>query len=161
MQYLFLVLNINDFFLRSFWWPQRLFEKHFVWRFSGKYSQKQSSADVLKNFANVTGKHLFWSLLSIKLQAWRLRACDFIKKGLQHRCSPAKFAKFLRTPFLTEQLQWQLLYPQRRAFFTVSTTESFLQTHNLATCKFSETALCQYCFTGISCKILDRFSQET
>ena len=32
-----------------------------------------------------------------------------IKKRLQHRCFPAKFAKFLRTLFFTEQLQWLLL----------------------------------------------------
>ena len=34
---------------------------------------------------------------------------NFIKKRLQHRCFPVKFAKFLRTPFLTEHLQWLLL----------------------------------------------------
>ena len=27
-----------------------------------------------------------------------LKACNFIKKKLQHRCFPAKFAKYLRTP---------------------------------------------------------------
>ena len=27
-----------------------------------------------------------------------LRACDFIKKRLQHRCFPVKFVKLLRTP---------------------------------------------------------------
>ena len=26
-------------------------------------------------------------------------ACNFIKKGLWHRCFPVNFAKFLRTPF--------------------------------------------------------------
>ena len=39
---------------------------------------------VLKNFANLTGKHL------------HLKACNFIKKRLQHKCFPVKFAKFLR-----------------------------------------------------------------
>ena len=29
-----------------------------------------------------------------------LKACNFIKKRLQHRCFPVKFAKFLRTPTL-------------------------------------------------------------
>ena len=29
-----------------------------------------------------------------------LKAYDFIKKRLRHRCFPVKFAKFLRTPFL-------------------------------------------------------------
>ena len=28
-----------------------------------------------------------------------LNSCNFIKKWLQHRCFPVKFAKFLRTPF--------------------------------------------------------------
>ena len=32
------------------------------------------------------------------------------KKGLQHRCFPVKFAKFLRTPFVTEHLRWMLLH---------------------------------------------------
>ena len=52
---------------------------------------------VYKNFANFTGKNLFWSLFLIKFQG---QACNFIKKRLQHRCFPAKFAKFLRTPIL-------------------------------------------------------------
>ena len=29
-----------------------------------------------------------------------LRACNFIKKRLQQRCFPMKFAEFLRTPIL-------------------------------------------------------------
>ena len=37
------------------------------------------------------------------------KACNFIKKRLQHRCFPLKFAKLLRTPFLTEHLRWLLL----------------------------------------------------
>ena len=51
---------------------------------------------VLKNFANSTGKHLCWRYFLIKLQSWK----DSIKKRLQHRSFPVKFAKFLRTPFL-------------------------------------------------------------
>ena len=35
--------------------------------------------------------------------------CNFIKKSLQHRFFPVKFAKFLRTPCFTEHLQWLLL----------------------------------------------------
>ena len=50
-------------------------------------SQMFFKSDVLKNFANFTGKHLCWSL-------------NFIKKRLQHRRFPMKFAKFLRTPIL-------------------------------------------------------------
>ena len=47
---------------------------------------------VLKNFANFTGKHLCWSLFFNKVAG--LRACNFIKKRLQHICVPVKSAKF-------------------------------------------------------------------
>ena len=40
---------------------------------------------VLEKFKNFTGKYL--------------QACNLIKKRLQHRCFPVKFAKFLRTLF--------------------------------------------------------------
>ena len=33
----------------------------------------------------------------------------FIKKRFQYKCFPVKFAKFLRTSFFTEHLQWLLL----------------------------------------------------
>ena len=36
------------------------------------------------------------------LKMYRLKACNFIKKSLQHKCFPLKFAKFLRTPFFTK-----------------------------------------------------------
>ena len=34
----------------------------------------------------------------------RCQACNLIKKGLQHRCFPMKFTKFLSKPFFTEHL---------------------------------------------------------
>ena len=46
---------------------------------------------VLKKFANFTGKHLCWSIKK-RIQS--------IKKRLQYRCFPVKFAKFLRTLIL-------------------------------------------------------------
>ena len=33
-----------------------------------------------------------------------------LKKRLQHSCIPVKLAKFLRIPFLKENLRWLLLY---------------------------------------------------
>ena len=38
----------------------------------------------------------------IKLQVW---VCNFIKKRFWYRCFPVNFAKFLRTPILTEHLR--------------------------------------------------------
>ena len=55
--------------------------------------------DVLKIFANFTGKHLCWILFLIKLHALRP------PERLQHRSFPVKFANFLRTAFSTEHLQ--------------------------------------------------------
>ena len=57
-------------------------------------SQMFSKLDFFKNLANCTEKHLCWSLFSI----------NFVKKKLQLRCFPVKFAKFLRTPF--QLLRW-------------------------------------------------------
>ena len=57
---------------------------------------------VLKNFANLTGKHLCWESVFNKVAG--LQACNFVKKRLQHRCYLVKFSKFLRTLFFTEHL---------------------------------------------------------
>ena len=37
------------------------------------------------------------------------RPATLLKKRLWHRCFPMNFPKFLRTPFLTEQLRWLFL----------------------------------------------------
>ena len=50
--------------------------------------------NVLKKFENFTGKHQCWSLLS---QSSGPQISNFIKKRLQHRFFPVKFAKILRT----------------------------------------------------------------
>ena len=60
---------------------------------------------VLKNFVNITRKHMCRSFFD---KVTGLQNCNFIKKSLQHRCFPVKFAKFLRTPFFTEHLRWLL-----------------------------------------------------
>ena len=59
-----------------------------------QYVQKQPpevflKKGVLKQFANLTGKHLCWSLILIKLQALRL----------QHSRFPVKSAKFYELLF--------------------------------------------------------------
>ena len=47
---------------------------------------------VVKNFENFTLESFLWSC--------RLWACKFLKKRLQHKCFPVKFAKLRRTPIL-------------------------------------------------------------
>ena len=59
---------------------------------------------VVRNFTIFTGKHLCWSHLCLSLT---LKACNFIKKRLQHKCFPVNIVKFLRT-FLIEHLRWLL-----------------------------------------------------
>ena len=63
--------------------------------------------DALRNFAKSAGKHLCQSLFFNKVAG--LRPATLLKKRLWHRCFPVNFAKFLRTPFLTEHLWWLLL----------------------------------------------------
>ena len=53
---------------------------------------------VLKNFTKFKWKHLCQSLFLIK-------ACNFIKRRLQHRGFPVNFVKFLRTPFIIEDVR--------------------------------------------------------
>ena len=48
-------------------------------------------------------------LESLFNKAAGLKACNSIKKRLQHSCFPVKLAKFLKTPFFTEEFQWLLL----------------------------------------------------
>ena len=63
----------------------------------GRSSRQEVFCDegALTNFAKLTGKHLCQSLSKIRF--W-------------HMCFPVNFAKFLRTPFLTERLRWLLFY---------------------------------------------------
>ena len=65
--------------------------------------QKQSFADVLQNkcsleFRNVDRNTAVLEPLFYKVGA--LKACNFIKKKLQHRCFSVKFSKFSKTFFL-------------------------------------------------------------
>ena len=52
------------------------------------------------------------------------RPAILLKKGLWHRCFRVSFAKFLGTPFLTEDLRWMLLtYFVFTAFYFLETLE--------------------------------------
>ena len=55
---------------------------------------------VLRNFAKLIGKYLCQSFFFNKVAG--LGPATLLKKRLWHRCFPVNFAKFLRTPFLTE-----------------------------------------------------------
>ena len=69
---------------------------------------------VHKNFLKFTGIHLCQSLFFKKIPG--LKPASLLKKRLWHRCFPANFAKFLRTPFFIEHLQrlfldlWQIVF---------------------------------------------------
>ena len=60
----------------------------------------------------------------------KLKACNFIKKSLWHRCFPVNFAKFLRTPFLTEHLRW-LFQPILSFMYALIIKQMHNQVHNL------------------------------
>ena len=64
-----------------------------VYRYSEKFREFYRKSYVLKSLFN---------------KAAGLKACDFIKKGVQHGCVPVKFAKSLRRSLFIDNL-WSLL----------------------------------------------------
>ena len=58
----------------------------------------------LRNFTKFTGKHLYQSLIINKVVGLSL-SLQFYWKRDSYRYFPMNFAKFLRTPFLTEHLK--------------------------------------------------------
>ena len=93
---------------------------------------------VLRNFTNLTGKHLWQSLLFHKVVG--LRTATLLKKRLWHRCFSVNFAKFLKTPFFTEHLQGLLLSrsSQSKMFFEIGVLKNFAT--------FTEELLCWILF---------------
>ena len=49
-------------------------------------------------------------LLKILQNSQECTCVTLLKKTLCHSCFPVNFAKFLRTPFFTEQFRWLLLH---------------------------------------------------
>ena len=64
---------------------------------------------VLRNFAKLTRKHLRQSFIFNKVAG--LKPVALLKKRPWHRSCPVNFAKFLRTPFLVEDLRWLCIGP--------------------------------------------------
>ena len=74
--------------------------------------QLQSFADVLQNSCSKKFRKFHRKkpvLKSLLNKVAVLKACNFIKKGLQHKCLYVKFTNFWRTAFFIEHLQWLLL----------------------------------------------------
>ena len=90
---------------------------------------------VPKNFAKFTGKNQCQSLFFNKVAS--LRPAALLKKRLWHRCFPKNFAKFLRTPFLTEHLRWMLLtFSESWYMIHPDTSETFFAlAHSFSTSK--------------------------
>ena len=82
---------------------------------------------VFLEFCKFTGKHLCQSLYFNKVAGLRL----------WHSCFSVKFAKFLRTLFLTEHLQWLLLrapnFVSVPRLCTIQNTSNFLAKAHLKT----------------------------
>ena len=69
--------------------------------------QNQPPEVFCKKTANFAGKHLCWSLFLIKLRA--RGPATLLKKRLQLKCFPIKFATFLRKPILNNICEQLLL----------------------------------------------------
>ena len=119
----YLVFKVVLFFfptvslLASFWiavpWPQQLSVKLTIFLllnnainllFFSEHKLYGFPQSVLTNFAKFTGKHLRQGLFLNKVES--LRLSTLFKKRPWHKCFSVKYAKFLRTPFLTNHLRW-------------------------------------------------------
>ena len=84
--------------------------KHHCWStFRSSCSQVFFKVGILKNFTIFTEKHLCRSL----------KAYNFNKKRLLHRCFPVNIAKVLRTALFIEHLWWLLLKKFRRSLWFI------------------------------------------
>ena len=87
----------------------RFFVEHLRWLLlpEPEKIKKTKVSDVFKWYGKVAGVKWVIQLLNRNLVN---RCSPFIKKRLWSKCFPVNFAKFLRTPLLTEHLRWLLLY---------------------------------------------------
>ena len=83
-------------------WLENIFRRRYR-----RCSVKKAILEILENSQENTCARV--SFL-IKLQANIIRPASLLKKSIWHRCFSVNFPKFLRTPFLREQLWWRLLY---------------------------------------------------
>ena len=104
----------NETFLMIKFWETRKQCKLLILRYQllltklrGSRPEVFCKKGVLRNFAKFTGKELCRSLFFNKVAG--LTPATLLRKRLWHRCFPVNFARFLRTSFLTEHLQWLLL----------------------------------------------------
>ena len=87
------------FWIKNFFWHAFFtykFSKIILWKLvplkNINIEASSIKKGVLKYFTSFTEKQLCWSLLFTSL-----KAVNFIKKRLQHRCLPVKSLKFWRT----------------------------------------------------------------
>ena len=85
--------------------------------FRSSFSQVFFKVAVPKKFHNIHRKSPVSESLFDKVAG--LKAYNFNKKWLQHRCFPVKFAKVLRTPIFTDHLWWLLLNKFRRSLWFI------------------------------------------
>ena len=77
--------------------------------FRGSCPEMFCKKAVLRDFPKFTRKHLCQSLFIRSATLFKKRPCSLV--------FPVNFAKFGRTPFLTEHLQWLLLVLQNRCSY--------------------------------------------
>ena len=84
--------------------------KYFVYHSKSTLkNDKDDWKQLIPSYARITGQKVTKQKQSPRGVMWK-RPTTLLKKRTWHRCFPVKFAKFLRTLFLIEHLQWLLLY---------------------------------------------------
>ena len=94
--------------------------------------EKQPKKRCSQNFLKIHRKTTAPKSFLIKLQAKRLRPATLLKKRLWDRCFPVNFAKFLRTPFFTENIQMPASGWSYTVFFVIFFYQQILSLQNFS-----------------------------
>ena len=117
--------------MKKTFWSKSKNRCSYVWKCRSSRPEVFCKKCVLGNFVKFAGKHqcqrfffnkvaglLKLTIKTPKLRQWRHfgvfivnfeRPVTLLTKSLWRMCFPVNFAKFLRTPFFTDQLRWMFL----------------------------------------------------
>ena len=106
---MWILQNFKNTFLKQKWMAS--FGTMFIWIQLNNFPNSNLMMSII--FTHRTGNTSYTVKILNFIRSSRpemFRLATSLKKRLWHRCFPVNFAKFLKTPFLTEPLRWLLLF---------------------------------------------------
>ena len=119
------------------------------WSCRSSHQRCSRKKGVLKNFAILTGKHLWQTLFFNKVAG--ITPANLLKEKLCQRCFPVNFAKFLRTHFLqntTGRLLLELFMTIRQRTYSQNIWKNFKVCREILLSNFAPTQLTSLLIKG-------------